>query len=277
MLKLLIIGAHPDDCEFHAGGLATIYRSLGHAVRMVSVTNGESGHHQSWGPELTKRRRLEAAAAAAVIGAESEVWDFRDGRLEPTLEARWKVVRLLREYQPDVVLCHRDNDYHPDHRAVGHLVRDAAYLITVPSIEPNTPILAAPPVFGYLPDRFSKPTPLAADVIVDVREQLSTIVRMLACHKSQFFEWLPFNQGKGDEVPADVEGQLAWLQEWYVAQMRPMARRYRADIVRCHGHERGDAIDLVEVYEISEYGAPLDEAARARLFPWLPAPDAMGF
>ena len=68
-LRILIIGAHPDDADYHAGGTAALYRAAGHAVKMVSLTNGNAGHHLHPGPELARRRRAEAAASGAVIGA----------------------------------------------------------------------------------------------------------------------------------------------------------------------------------------------------------------
>jgi len=266
-LKLLVLGAHPDDAEFHAGGLAALYRREGHQVRFVSVTNGEAGHHESSGPELARRRRLEAAAAAEVIGAESAVWSYADGRLEPTLAARWQVIGELRRFRPDLVLTHRPVDYHPDHRAVGQLVQDASYLVTVPAILSELPILERPPVVAYMSDRFTRPYPLAADVVLDVGMQIETMVRMLACHRSQVFEWLPMNRGLAGEVPEDGPSRMTWLRSWYEAWLRPMADLYREALVATYGSERGRAVQFAEVHEISQYAAPLDEAARRRLFP----------
>src|SRR5580700_3081582 len=115
-LRLLIIGAHPDDADYAAGGLAALYRAAGHVVHMVSLTNGDAGHHLQAGPELARRRRREAASAGDVIGATYEVNDNHDGELLPTLDNRCQVIRLMRNLRPDLVLTHRPNDYHPDHR-----------------------------------------------------------------------------------------------------------------------------------------------------------------
>lgn len=266
-LRLLILGAHPDDAEFHAGGLAALYGRRGHTVKIVSVTNGEAGHHEQSGAPLTARRRAEAHAAAALIGAESEVWDNRDGRLEPTLEVRWQVVREIRTFRPDLVLTHRPNDYHPDHRAVGQAVQDASYLVTVPAIVPEAPILRRDPVVAYMPDRFTKPTPLEGDVVVDVGPYVEQIVDMLDCHVSQVYEWLPFNRREADAVPADAEARRAWLREWRLDMLRPQADRYREELIARYGAERGAAVEYAEAYEISEYAAPLDDQGRRRLFP----------
>ena len=140
-LRLLIIGAHPDDAEFHAGGLATIYRRQGHTVKMISVTDGRSGHHRYQPAELAEVRRRESLAAAAVIGATCDIWSFPDGALQPTLEVRELVIREIRAFRPDLVLTHRPNDYHPDHRAVGQVVQDASYMVTVPLVAPDVPAL----------------------------------------------------------------------------------------------------------------------------------------
>jgi len=266
-LKLLILGAHPDDAEFHAGGLAAAYAREGHAVKMVSVTDGGAGHQELPFERLVEIRRREAAESAAVIRAESDVWDFPDGELQPTLEVRRRVIREIRSFAPDLVVTHRPNDYHPDHRAVGRAVQDASYMVTVPKVVPDVPILARDPVVAYMVDLFTRPYPMVPHVLVDVGDELDTIVRMLACHRSQVFQWLPFNQGVLDKVPEDESGRVDWVRRMYHDYARPRAGRYRRELVAACG-KRGAEIDYVEVYEISEYAAPLDEAARQRLF-WL--------
>jgi LmbE family N-acetylglucosaminyl deacetylase len=218
-LRLLILGAHPDDAEFHAGGLASIYRSLGHVVRFVSVTNGDAGHQQMSGTALAQRRRAEAEAAAAIIGADCEVWQHADGRLEPTLELRWQVIAAVRRFAPDLVLTHRTDDYHPDHRAVGHAVRDASYLVTVPALVPDVPALKRDPVVAYLPDRFTRPNPLRGDVVLDVGEQVDLIVAMLACHASQVSR-VAYNRGILGQTPRTI-ANAAWLDRWYRDYLRP--------------------------------------------------------
>ena len=193
-LRLLVLGAHPDDAEFHAGGLAKIYRELGGVVKMVSLTDGSAGHFQRPPAELGPIRRAEAAAAGRVIGATYETWDIPDGQLMPTLEVRQRVIREIRTFAPDLVLTHRTCDYHPDHRAVGQLVQDASYLVTVPNVLRDVPALRKDPAVAYMADTFSKPNRMAADVVLDVTDRLDTIVAMLACHRSQVFEWLPYEE-----------------------------------------------------------------------------------
>ncbi len=265
--RLLILGAHPDDADFHAGGLAACYRALGYPVKLVSLTDGAMGHQTEFGPRLAARRHAEAAAAGKVIGAQYEVWRHPDGALLPSLELRCEIIAEIRRFRPDLVLTHRPNDYHPDHRAAGQAVQDASYLVTVPGIVPELPILARDPIVAYMVDRFTKPCPLQPDVVIDVTEQVDTIVRMLACHESQVFDWLPFNRGAAGSVPEASAARLAWLKDWYASLFRPVADRFREALVARYGAERGGRIEFAEVYEISEYAGQLDAARRERLFP----------
>jgi LmbE family N-acetylglucosaminyl deacetylase len=266
-VRLLYLVAHPDDAEYHGGGLAALHARRGNVVKFVSLTNGDAGHHLHAGPELAERRRKEADAAAAIIGAAAEVWSHHDGCLQPTLDVRWQVIREIRRFRPDLVLTHRTYDYHPDHRAVGTIVQDACYMVTVPAVEPGTPALARDPVVAFLPDRFTKPAPLTGDVVVDVGNYSEHIVDMLVCHRSQFFEWLPFNQGISEQVPDNELARREWLRNWYLARLRPQADRYRRDLIARYGEGRGQQVEFAEVFEISEYAAPLDPLLRERLFP----------
>jgi LmbE family N-acetylglucosaminyl deacetylase len=268
---LLVIGAHPDDAEYKAGGLAALYRRGGHEVRFVSVTDGGAGHHLAPGPDLVRRRRAEAEAAAATVGLRYDVWDHPDGGLEPSLARREQVIRLVRSFRPDLVLTHRPNDYHPDHRATAQLVQDAAYLLTVPAVCPDTPHLRRDPVIAYLSDDFTHPYPFDPTVVLDVADVWAEKVAMHHAHASQFYEWLPYNGGYEAEVPATDEARRAWLSGRLAALSARLADRFRDRLFETYGPVRGAHVTFVEAFEGSEYGAPLDEAARARLFPFLPA------
>src|SRR5262245_22161996 len=194
-LRVLIIGAHPDDGDIKAGGTAARWCGAGHVVRFVSLTDGRAGHHAMPGPELARRRRAEAQAAAAVIGATYEILDHPDGELDDRLEYRREVIRLLRSFRPGLILPHRSSDYPPDHRFAGLLVQDASYLLTVPAICPEVPHLAAAPVIMHFSDAFTRPCRFEPHVIVDIDDGFDRLVDMLDCHESQFYEWLPYNAG----------------------------------------------------------------------------------
>src|SRR5947209_6430428 len=268
-LRLLIIGAHPDDADYAAGGTAALYRAAGHEVKMVSLTNGDAGHHRESGPALAQRRRAEAAAAGAVIGASYDVLENGDGLLLPSLENRRQVICMIREFQPDLILTHRPNDYHPDHRYTSQLVQDAAYMVTVPAVAPETRHLGSDPVIAYLPDHFQRPYPLTPTVAVDVTPVFESIVDMLDCHVSQFYEWLPFNQRIARDVPPGAKERRAWLGRQIGERLRQQADRFRGLLIDLYGKERGSRVEYAEAFEPCEYGSPLDDTARKRLFPFV--------
>jgi len=267
-VRLLILGAHPDDAEFHAGGLITRYRESNRTVRIVSVTNGAAGHHLRTAGELIGIRRSEARAVEQLAGVEFHVWDFPDGELQPTLEVRRQIIREIRTFEPDLVLTHRTNDYHPDHRAVAQAVQDASYMVRVPLVAADTPALRRDPVVAYMSDLFTTPCSLRPDYVLDVGAQFDAIVRMLACHRSQVFEWLPYVEGVEEQVPTEVDRQIEWLAEWYANRPRRIADRFRDALRAKYGEQHGDRVEYAEAFEISEYAGVLDPDLRRRLFPW---------
>lgn len=270
-LRILVIGAHPDDCEIKAGGVAALYRQRGHVVRFVSVTNGDAGHHEISGPPLAARRAQETLASGAVCGVEYEVLGNHDGQLVPTIPARWELISMIRRFQPDLILTHRPNDYHPDHRATSQLVCDAAYMVTVPAVVPDVPFLKTNPVIAFLADDFQRPYPFQPTVVVDVTPVVPQIVDMQAAHVSQFFEWLPYNQGILDQVPADTVQRKAWLGSQARERLNKVANRFRAELIATYGPERGAQIEFAEAFEGCEYGSPLNADNVKKLFPFFGA------
>ncbi len=241
-LRIQIIGAHPDDADIKAGGTAARWASLGHVVQLVSLTDGRAGHQNQFGPTLAQRRRAEAQTAAAVIGATYQVLPHPDGELDDRLEFRLEVIRLIRAFRPDLIITHRSTDYHADHRFTGLLVQDAAYLLTVPALCPETPHLARTPVILYFSDAFKKPCRFEPHLLVDIDEQFDKLVGMLHCHQSQFYEWLPYNAGYLDQVPAGDAERRVWLDERISRRIRPLADRYREQLIQCYGPDRGTKI-----------------------------------
>jgi LmbE family N-acetylglucosaminyl deacetylase len=268
MLRILVIGAHPDDCEYKAGGVAALYRDLGHIVRFVSVTNGDAGHHVQSGAELAQRRLAETAVSGAVCGVEYEVLGNRDGQLEPSVANRMEMIALIRRFRPDLILTHRPNDYHPDHRTTSQLVCDAAYLVTVPPLVPSVPHLSVNPVIAYLSDEFQHPYEFIPSVIVDVTPAFEQIVDMLAAHESQFFEWLSYNQRILDQVPVQRAPRREWLAEQTRVRLRKVASRFRDRLIDTYGPIRGSQVEFAEAFEGCEYGSPLNTENIKVLFPF---------
>src|SRR5690606_23619862 len=220
-LRVIMIGAHPDDCDQKAGGTAILFTQLGHAVKFVSVTNGDAGHQTTGGGALAKRRMAEVKEAGKRFGVEYDVLDNHDGQLEPTLEVRLQIIRKIREWNADVVIAPRPNDYHPDHRYTGILVQDAAYMVAVPNIAPDTPPLKKNPVFLYFQDFFQRPNRFRPDVAIDISDVFEQKVHALDAHKSQFYEWLPWIGAYADQVPADAGDRKKWLATNRTAQITP--------------------------------------------------------
>jgi LmbE family N-acetylglucosaminyl deacetylase len=267
-LRILVIGAHPDDDELKAGGSAALWAAAGHTVRFVSATNGGTGHHEIGGIELVRRRLAEAAAAAKVIGIESQIMEITNGDLEPTLFYRKLFIKLIRDFKPDLILTHRPNDYHPDHRYTSQLVQDSSYVVTVPNNLPTTEALRKMPVIAYLSDKFQKPIPLQPDVVVGIDDVYEKKLSMMHCHVSQFYEWIPWNQRIEDSVPKGDRERREWLREQRQKYDVEIANTYRAKLIELYGKEKGTAIKYAEAFEGCEYGAPLNKENIPTLFPF---------
>jgi LmbE family N-acetylglucosaminyl deacetylase len=266
--RLLCFGAHPDDCEIKSGGLAALWTRAGGQVRFVALTDGSAGHHELAGEPLVRRRRAEAAAGARAVGADSVILDNADGMLMPTLENRFRVIREIRLFRPDVIVCPRAIDYHPDHRYTGIIVQDACYLLRVPNIVPLVPVPDRDPVVLFMDDRFTRPEPVRPDVVVSIDPVLETKLAAVRAHESQVLEWLPWIGGYDRELPDDRAGRQAYADQRVATAAREVADRYREALVARYGAEAGTSVRHAEGFEVSEYGAPLTEQAAAALFPF---------
>jgi LmbE family N-acetylglucosaminyl deacetylase len=270
-LRIIVFGAHPDDPEYKAGGTAAKWAKLGHHVKLVSVTNGDIGHWKSAGGPLALRRKAEAAAADKVLGVTTEVLDIHDGELVPSLEYRRMIVQLIRDWQADIVIAHRPWDYHPDHRYVGVLVQDAAYMVTVPFFCPDSPPLKKNPLFLYSSDRFQRPYPFRADIVVSLDDVFELKLEAIHQLTSQAYEGgADGSDEKMAGVPPaeDVAGRKAWLRKRWSARQGDEAERLRGEIVKWYGPEKGRAVKFAEAFEICEYGRQPTVDEIKQLFPF---------
>ncbi len=265
-IRIIAFGAHPDDCDIRASGTAALWVKMGYAVKFVSVTNGDAGHQTMHGAELARRRLGEAKESARRLGIEYDVLNNHDGELLPTLAVREQIIREIRGWNADVVLAPRPNDYHPDHRYTGVLVQDAAYMVVVPNVTPDVPALRKNPAFFYYQDRFQRPNPFRPDVVVSLDEVIDKKLDALDAHVSQFYEWLPWVDGKLDEVPKDPAERRTWLKQWVSADPTP---DIRASLVKWYGEQKANTVKYYEAFEICEYGAQPDDARIRQLFPML--------
>jgi LmbE family N-acetylglucosaminyl deacetylase len=264
-INVIVIGAHPDDCDGDAGGTAILFAKMGHRVKFISMTNGDAGHFEKGGGALAKIRMAEAMEAGRRFGVEYQVMDNHDGELMPTLENRLKIIREIRLWNADIVITHRPSDYHPDHRYTGLLVQDAAYMVIVPNVAPDTPPLKKNPVFLYTEDRFRNPAPFRPDIAVIIDPVFDQKIYAMAAHESQYFEWLPWTSGTLDQVPGDEASRLK-----YLAERRKFTpdEKTRESLRKWYGDKAGNALHA-EAFEICEYGRQPDDNEIKRLFPML--------
>jgi len=268
-LRVICFGAHPDDCEIKAGGVAALYAAQGHQVKFVSVSNGDIGHWREAGGALAQRRKAEVEKAAQELGITTEVLDIHDGEILPTLENRRKLVKLIRQWEADLVMSHRPNDYHPDHRYTAMLVQDAAFMVTVPFFCPDVPHLRTNPVFAYYRYEFKRPAPFTPDVAVAIDSVIEKKLKVMEILESQFCE--RGVAGSAALMPQDEAGKRKRKQEvrqmfarWY----RSWADQNRACLQRWYGDERGAQVRYAEAFEICEYGRRPSPDDLKRLFPF---------
>jgi N-acetylglucosamine malate deacetylase 1 len=273
VLRIICFGAHPDDAEYKSGGAAALWAKAGHQVKLVSVTNGDIGHWAMAGGPLAQRRTAESALVASRLGVTSQVLDLHDGELEATLDNRRTITRLIRDWKADVVISHRPWDYHPDHRAVGELVQDSAYMVAVPFFCPDTPPLDSNPVFLYSSDSFKRPYPFNADIAVAIDDVFELKVDALLALESQTFEGGALgSQEFMDRAPPASQPELrrAWLRERWDRRSSGEANRFRDALVRWYGQELGQKVKYAETFEVCEYGRQPSDAEIRELFPFLP-------
>ena len=269
-LRIIAFGAHPDDAEFQMGGAAIKWAKLGHHVKLVSVTNGDLGHWEISGGPLAIRRTKEVQEAARRMGTSVEVLDIHDGELMPSLENRRTIARLIRDWNADLVLAHRPNDYHPDHRYTGILVQDAAFMVAVPFFVPDTKPLKKNPVFMYYPDRFKKPYAFEPDIAISLDDVFEKKVDAVDALVSQVYEGgaLGSEETLIQRKAHDPVARKEMLRESWGRRNGGIANLYRDSLIEWYGQEAGAAVKYAEAYQVCEYGRQPSKAELKRLFPF---------
>jgi LmbE family N-acetylglucosaminyl deacetylase len=270
-MRILMIGAHQDDNEFRCGGLTSKLVKKGHEVCFLSMCNGCGGHHALTPEETVKKRAEESAAVAKFLRITYDVWDIDDCNLVADLPTRKKLIRYIRNYNPDLIITHRPNDYHADHRAAGQLVQDASYLLTVPHECLDVPAMRFMPVIMYNEDKFKNPE-FHPDIVIDIDDEIDIKLHIAHLNVSQVYEWLPYTYG--EEVPEGEAERFEWLKgmnitkdttdeevmaatRGYAVRFAKTAARFRKELIERYGQERGSKVRYAEAYEVCEYGNPL--------------------
>jgi LmbE family N-acetylglucosaminyl deacetylase len=246
-----------------------MWAAQGHHVKFVTVTNGDIGHWREAGGPLARRRKAEVEQAAKILGIVTEVLDIHDGELLPSIENRRTITRLIREWKADIVMSHRPNDYHPDHRYTGVLVQDSAFMVTVPFFCPDVPALKTNPVFFFYPDSFQKPNPFQPDIAVAIDSVIQKKLDALDALESQFYEGGA--SGSAELIPSDPKKQEERRQKVradHANRSQSTAERYRSKLGEWYGKEKAGKVQYAEAFEICEYGRHPDKKELARLFPF---------
>ena len=268
-LHIIAFSGHPEYCEILTGGAAAMWAAQGHKVKFVSTTNGDIGHWKMAGGPLARRRTKEVQEAAKVLGIETQVLDIHDGELMPTLENRKTIVRLIREQKADVVLTHRPNDYHPDHRYTSIMVQDAAFMVICPFFCPDVPHLKRNPVFMYYYDRFQKPNPFEPDIVVSIDNVMEQKLQALLKLESQFIEGcVSGHEGRIPKSPAEWKAARSRVRGRFVRRYEITANQYRDKLIKLYGEEKGKKIKYAEAFELCEYGRRPSQAELKKLFPF---------
>ena len=287
-IRVMMIGAHPDDCDFRCGGLAAKYAQAGHIVKFLSMVDGSGGHNIMERADIAARRKKETQAVARLAGIEYDVWDIPDCELMADIITRKKLVRAIRRFNPDIIFSCRPNDYHADHRNASILVQDASFLLVVPNFCDDTPAMKKMPVILYFYDHFQNP-PFNAHIVIDIDDVIEKKFKMLDCHESQVYEWLPYTIGALESVPTDPAARFEWLHEPRLPRDGSIsdelilksivigveseyrealpAVKFRDKLIDRYGNQ-GKKTKFAEAFMVCEYGSPLTKEMESKLFPF---------
>jgi len=266
-LSVVVVGAHPDDCEIVAGGLTVRLRQAGHRVTYITTTNGDAGHQAMDREALARRRAAEARRVAEVLDVEYLVMDNHDGCLEATLAVREALIRLLRRADADLVITHPLDDYHPDHRNTARSVIDTAFMLCVPLCVPDTPPLRKSTAYCHIA---KAPQADALNIVVPVTDQQEVKLRALHQNTSQIYEWLPWVERLDVTVPDDEAGRIEYLREWTRPRLDARRKAY-AEVLASKGHRPDDPASPyhhIETFAAARQGFPLTCSNVRGFFPF---------
>ena len=230
--------------------------------------------------ETSARRAKESAAVAEYLGIKYDIWDIDDCTLMADLPTRMRLIRYIREFAPDLIIAHRPNDYHADHRASAQLVADASYILTVPHTCPDVPAMRHMPVIVYNEDRFKNPE-FCATYVVGMDDEIDTKLHIAHLNESQVYEWLPYTHDeavpegekerfaflKGMEITSDTtDAEVMAASRGYAVRFAKTAARFRRELIEKYGEEKGAKVRYAEAFELSEYGRQPDKTLADALF-----------
>jgi N-acetylglucosamine malate deacetylase 1 len=268
-LRIIAFGAHPDDAELKASGVAALWAAAGHKVKFVAMTNGDVGHFGTAGGPLARRRAAEVAECARILGIETEVMDIHDGELTPSLENRKTMARLIRSWQADIVMGHRPYDYHPDHRYTGVLMDDSAVVVVAPFFVPDTPPTRRNPVFLYYSDGFQDPKPFTPSIVIGIDDVAEKKWACVSAMPSQFGDEDSWQGRTLPNVPKGDRERATYLLDIVKKRNLAIADQYRDRLISLYGAERGKKVQYAEAFQLGQYGRQPSVDDLKRMFPSL--------
>jgi LmbE family N-acetylglucosaminyl deacetylase len=266
-LRIVAMGAHPDDAELKFAGTAALFAAKGAKVKLMALTNGDVGHFAEAGGPLALRRKAEVEACHKTLGVETEVLDIHDGELMADLPTRKMVANVIRDWQADIVLSHRPYDYHPDHRAVGQLANDTAVVVAAPFFAPYTPPVKLNPVYLYYSDAFAHPYPFDPVLAVGIDTMAQKKWDCISALPSQFGDADSWQARYRTNIPTEENARKAALLELVKQRDVDTANKYRDLLVKLYGEQNGKAFKYAEAFELNEYGTPATADALKAVFP----------
>lgn len=270
-MRVIIIGAHPDEADMYAGGTAARFAEMGHEVKMVSLTNGDSGHFEMERFALAARRYQEAQEAARRLGVlEYDVLDTHDSELMSTLDTRKRVMKLIREWNADLVISlHPDGGGHPDNRAAGQAVDDAMAFVTNRYALPGVAPLEKRPIHLYMIDYITMRVH-RHDVVIDIGSTIEK--KLLACdaNASQFYEASARQYCPLDQVPTTWEnGRRGFILEHWADTIYALPEM-RERLAEFYGSEQAEKVEFAETFQFSHDSEIPDIDKIREIFPMLP-------
>ena len=266
-LRIIAFGAHPDDAELKASGVAAMWAAAGHKVKFVAMTNGDVGHFEQAGGPLARRRTAEVKECAKILGIETDVLDIHDGELVPSLENRQQVARKIREWQADIVMGHRPYDYHPDHRYTGVILNDTAVVVVAPFFVPDTKPTTRNPIYMNYSDGFQDPKPFTPTIVVGIDSQAEKKWKCITAMPSQFGDKDSWQGRTLPNVPPNDKERESYLLDIVKKRNIAVAEQYRARLVELYGAERGKKIQYAEAFELNQYGRQASVDELKKMFP----------
>ncbi|MEH0157462.1 PIG-L family deacetylase [Limibacter armeniacum] len=270
-LRVLVIKAHPDEAEEYAGGTAALLKEAGHAVKFLSLTNGDVGHWTMTKEAIAKRRKAEALEAGKRLGGvEYEILNYHDGELESTVEVRKEIVRVIREWNVDLIISFKPmfGGGHPDNMAAARALQEGAGLSMAPLFMPEIPALKKKPVFLFMRDYYSKSFPHKPDFVIPIDRTIEKKLASFDAHASQFYEFAPYQRGLLDEVPEGWTEKKVFLHKYW-GEFSAVSGEMKSWLENRFGKEQAATFQYAEEFEYAPFSRKMTEEEVISFFPVL--------